>query len=227
MRGGGRDAFGGVAKKAVCIALAVMAIGAGAAEARRARGQRVERRQKRMSGLVAMETGKTAGGEKTRLYRLMGDGGMAADFSDYGARLVRAYAPDGQGDLAQLVEGGMLAPIDCEKAGKVYPVWEARPLRRPRAIGLEFRIERDGETGRAAYWLDAENRITVETDLPPALTNALGGATLRADGARKATGAVKAGEGGKTAVMLRNGTNRVQRAVIEFMKFAKEERSRK
>ena len=49
--------------------------------------------------------GKLADGRDTRLYTLRSRGGVIAEISDYGARLVRLYAPDRHGNLADVTLG--------------------------------------------------------------------------------------------------------------------------
>ena len=60
---------------------------------------------RRMPGLVVSDFGVTADGRKAKLYRIMGQGGIVADFSDHGARLVRLYLPDRDGNLADVTVG--------------------------------------------------------------------------------------------------------------------------
>ena len=49
--------------------------------------------------------GKLADGSEAKLYRLQGAGGLILDISDYGGRLVRCYAPDRHGNLADVTLG--------------------------------------------------------------------------------------------------------------------------
>jgi aldose 1-epimerase len=60
---------------------------------------------RRLPGLVVSDFGVTADGRKAKLYRIMGQGGIVADFSDHGARLVRLYLPDRDGNLADVTVG--------------------------------------------------------------------------------------------------------------------------
>ena len=60
---------------------------------------------RRMPGLVVSDFGVTADGRKAKLFRIMGQGGIVADFSDHGARLVRLYLPDRDGNLADVTVG--------------------------------------------------------------------------------------------------------------------------
>ena len=77
---------------------------------RKVRSSRYERRGK-MSGVMGMRGmrvrpfGKLADGTETHLYRLQGLGGLILDVSDYGGRLVRCYAPDKYGNLADVTLG--------------------------------------------------------------------------------------------------------------------------
>lgn len=142
----------------------------GAAEARPAKGPRrallpheSRRKDGAIPGLVVYPFGKTASGERTHLYRVMGAGGVVADFLDYGARLYRLYLPDATGALADAVSGARASVVDYEKAGDVAPVWRMTPIRRPRATGVAF--AREGTSAKVVYWLDAQNRLTVESTL--------------------------------------------------------------
>ena len=60
---------------------------------------------RRLPGLVVSDFGVTADGRKAKLFRIMGQGGIVADFSDHGARLVRLYLPDRDGNLADVTVG--------------------------------------------------------------------------------------------------------------------------
>ena len=53
----------------------------------------------------AVSFGKLADGRETKVYRLRGLGGLILDVSDYGGRLVRCYAPDKHGNLADVTLG--------------------------------------------------------------------------------------------------------------------------
>lgn len=68
-----------------------------------------QRRTSRM-GMNAMRGrvrsfGKIADGREAKVYRLRGVGGLILDISDYGGRLVRCYAPDRHGNLADVTLG--------------------------------------------------------------------------------------------------------------------------
>lgn len=68
-----------------------------------------QRRASRM-GMNAMRGrvrsfGKIADGREAKVYRLRGVGGLILDISDYGGRLVRCYAPDRHGNLADVTLG--------------------------------------------------------------------------------------------------------------------------
>ncbi len=60
--------------------------------------------------------GKLANGQEVKIYRLRGAGGLILDVSDYGGRLVRCYAPDKFGNLAD-VTLGWNTPAEYEKWG--------------------------------------------------------------------------------------------------------------
>jgi len=60
--------------------------------------------------------GKLADGRETKVYRLQGAGGLILDISDYGGRLVRCYAPDKFGNLADVTLGWNTAE-EYEKYG--------------------------------------------------------------------------------------------------------------
>jgi aldose 1-epimerase len=71
--------------------------------------------QRFRSGFVR-SFGKLADGTEVKLYRLRGMGGLILDISDYGGRLVRCYAPDKFGNLAD-VTLGWNTPGEYEKLG--------------------------------------------------------------------------------------------------------------
>ena len=60
--------------------------------------------------------GKLADGTEVKLYRLRGMGGLTLDITDFGGRLVRCYAPDKYGNLAD-VTLGWNTPAEYEKWG--------------------------------------------------------------------------------------------------------------
>ena len=60
--------------------------------------------------------GKLADGQEAKIYRLQGAGGLILDVSDYGGRLVRCYAPDKYGNLADVTLGWNTA-AEYEKYG--------------------------------------------------------------------------------------------------------------
>ncbi|MBE6397535.1 MAG: galactose mutarotase [Lentisphaerae bacterium] len=60
--------------------------------------------------------GKLADGREAKVYRLRGVGGLILDISDYGGRLVRCYAPDRHGNLADVTLGWNTA-AEYEKYG--------------------------------------------------------------------------------------------------------------
>ena len=168
-------------------------------------------RSGRVPGVVISDFGVTADGRKAKLFRIMGQGGLVADFSDHGARLVRLYAPDRNGNLADVTVGfndvsgyekydrnfnatvGRFAnriaagrfkldgqeyqlplnwgPEDrrcCLHGGTNamnFAIWSAHPVRRPRAIGVEFTCSSpDGDQGfpgamtvKVTHWITAQN----------------------------------------------------------------------
>jgi len=65
---------------------------------------------------VARPFGRLADGRETHLWRLQSPDGLVMDFSDYGGRLVRAYAPDRFGNLADVTTGFNTA-AEYEKYG--------------------------------------------------------------------------------------------------------------
>ena len=81
---------------------------------------RMERRSHLMRGmrgnLEAKPFGKLADGKEAKIYRLKGLGGLILDITDYGGRLVRCYAPDKYGNLAD-VTLGWNTPGEYEKLG--------------------------------------------------------------------------------------------------------------
>ena len=56
-------------------------------------------------GSTVTSFGKLADGTEAKLYRLRGLGGLILDITDYGGRLVRCYAPDKYGNLADVTLG--------------------------------------------------------------------------------------------------------------------------
>ena len=164
-----------------------------------------------VAGVVTQDFGKTADGRAAKLFRVMGQGGIVADFSDHGARLVRLYVPDRNGNLADVTVGhndvtgyekydrnfnatvGRVAnriragkftldgqeyqlplnwgPEDrrcCLHGGTNamnFAIWQSRPVRRPRAIGVEFtHVSPDGDQGfpgtmtvKVTHWITADN----------------------------------------------------------------------
>ena len=67
-------------------------------------------------GMKARPFGKLSDGRETKIWRLTSPGGLVMDFTDYGGRLVRAYAPDRFGNLAD-VTIGWNTPGEYEKYG--------------------------------------------------------------------------------------------------------------
>ena len=53
----------------------------------------------------ARSFGKLSDGRETRIWRLTGRGGLILDVTDYGGRVVRCYAPDRYGNLADVTLG--------------------------------------------------------------------------------------------------------------------------
>ena len=64
----------------------------------------------------AADFGRLADGRITRIFRLEGAGGLIVDVSDYGGRVVRVYAPDRYGNLADVMLGWN-TPAEYEKYG--------------------------------------------------------------------------------------------------------------
>ena len=60
--------------------------------------------------------GKLSDGREAKIWRIQGRGGLILDVSDYGGRLVRAYAPDRYGNLADVTLGWNSA-AEYEKYG--------------------------------------------------------------------------------------------------------------
>ena len=132
---------------------------------RRARLPHEQRRKEgKIPGLVTFSYGKTASGERTHVYRIMGQGGAVMDFTDYGAKPIRCYVPDPTGDLVNVIKAKANV-IDCEKAGELAEVWKMTPIRRPGVTGLVFEPQTTNSSVRVTYWLDAKNTWTVETTL--------------------------------------------------------------
>ena len=93
---------------------------AGGQRANRPHRMRMEHSQRMMRGMrggvEARPFGKLADGKETTIYRLRGLGGLILDITDYGGRLVRCYAPDKYGNLAD-VTLGWNTPGEYEKLG--------------------------------------------------------------------------------------------------------------
>ena len=87
------------------------------AEQRKEMMRQMRMRQGRgtMRGRVS-DFGKLADGRETKVYRLRGLGGLILDVSNYGGRLVRCYAPDKYGNLADVTLGWNSA-AEYEKYG--------------------------------------------------------------------------------------------------------------
>ena len=144
----------------------------------------MRRKEGKIPGLVTFSYGKTASGERTHVYRIMGQGGAVMDFTDYGAKPIRCYVPDPTGDLVNVIKAKANV-IGCEKAGELAEVWKMTPIRRPGATGLVFELSTNNtysvasksltaeqsNNSRVTYWLDAENRFAAETSIPD--TNAV------------------------------------------------------
>jgi aldose 1-epimerase len=71
-----------------------------------------------LAGLAASaaDFGTLSDGRSTKVFRLTGAGGLILDVSDYGGRVVRVYAPDRHGNLADVTLGWNTAP-EYEKFG--------------------------------------------------------------------------------------------------------------
>jgi aldose 1-epimerase len=66
--------------------------------------------------LHARPFGKLADGREAKIWRITGRDGLILDITDFGGRLVRAYAPDRHGNLAD-VTLGWNTPAEYEKLG--------------------------------------------------------------------------------------------------------------
>jgi aldose 1-epimerase len=98
-------------KKLLIIACAMIA-GAVVAEDKPqpAREQNMRKQKHRMmrdvrGPLPVRDFGKLSDGRRTKIYTLKGAGGLRVDVSDYGGRIVRVYAPDRHGNLADVTLG--------------------------------------------------------------------------------------------------------------------------
>ena len=83
---------------------------------RRRNSMRRSARALRGREIEARPFGKLADGTEVKLYRLQSPDGLIIDVSDYGGRLVRCYAPDKFGNLAD-VTLGWNTPGEYEKLG--------------------------------------------------------------------------------------------------------------
>ena len=91
--------------------------GARAVRTHRQRGERQHRMMRGMRGGIDKKPfGKLANGKEATIYRLRGLGGLILDITDFGGRLVRCYAPDRYGNLAD-VTLGWNTPGEYEKLG--------------------------------------------------------------------------------------------------------------
>lgn len=86
----------------------------GRADVRRKRIERVRRTSPMR--IKVSSFGKLSNGAEAKLYRIQGAGGLIIDVSDYGGRLVRCYAPDKYGNLADVTLGWNTA-AEYEKYG--------------------------------------------------------------------------------------------------------------
>ena len=103
---------------ALCMAQDAATDHGGRDKVRRARPGR-ERRGAMMGGMMGRRPrpfGKLSDGREAQIYRLQGLGGLILDVTDYGGRLVRCYAPDKYGNLADVTLGWNTA-ADYEKYG--------------------------------------------------------------------------------------------------------------
>ena len=66
--------------------------------------------------IAAQDFGKLSDGTETKLYTLEGKGGLRVDVTDYGAKIVRVFAPDRDGKLADVALGWNTA-AEYEKGG--------------------------------------------------------------------------------------------------------------
>ena len=86
------------------------------------RRHQMQRARQNARGQVAVprrnvkDFGKLSDGRQTKLYTLQGLGGLRVDVSDYGGRVVRVYAPDRYGNLADVTLGWNTA-AEYEKYG--------------------------------------------------------------------------------------------------------------
>ena len=104
--------------------------------------------------------GKLSDGRKTKIWRLQGRGGFAVDITDYGGRVVRVYAPDRYGNLADVALGWNTA-AEYEKYGFSMGT----------IIGRYGNRIKDGR-----FTLDGkEYQLPVNEDKPPRHNNLHGG----------------------------------------------------
>ena len=68
------------------------------------------------NNLAARPFGKLSDGRETRIYTLRSRGGLILEVSDYGGKVIRAYAPDRHGNLADVTLGWNTA-AEYEKNG--------------------------------------------------------------------------------------------------------------
>ena len=122
----------------------------------RARTPLERRRDGAVPGIVTYDFGKTASGERTHIYRIMGKGGAVLDLTDYGARAVRAYKPGVTGRLTETI-GGPDSVIDYEKAGDLAEVYRMKPIRTPDMTGLVFTLETTNGVKKVTHTLDKAN----------------------------------------------------------------------
>lgn len=94
-------------KSSIIAAVAMLAMGAFAdtAEIKADNHQRPNRINVPRMFFRPKSFGNLSDGRETKLYRIQGLGGLILDVSDYGGRLVRLYAPDRWGNLADVTPG--------------------------------------------------------------------------------------------------------------------------
>ena len=109
---------------------------------------------------AARDFGRLSDGRKTRVWRLQGADGFAVDITDYGGRVVRVYAPDRFGNLADVALGWNTA-AEYEKYG--YSMGTI--------IGRYGNRIKDGR-----FTLDGkEYQLPINEDRPPRHNNLHGG----------------------------------------------------
>ena len=87
--------------------------------------------------------GKLSDGRETKLWRIQGVGGLILDVTDYGGRVVRCYAPDRHGNLADVTLGWNTA---ADGSGTAYADGATVKLAQNITLYAQWKMAEEGET---------------------------------------------------------------------------------